>query len=220
MVVSGPPKKGRGPQKAPTPTAPAPAAGLGTDRPAETAGSGLLSTLEARRATAASEAAEEAARTSPVSGSVGPGGEGVPARRLLLDAAAALAVTGVLVLVVSVVLAPRPETGETGTTETAQPSAAVSPGASAVPSSSPGGSPAATAEPSVAPPAGGYAVGSACSDAPDCFLYVVRAGDTIAAIGSGLGVTRTGILALNPDLDPGETLTPGASVKVPTPATD
>lgn len=224
MVVSGPPKKGRsgkasgpaaGSGAATTRSTPPPAASA-SRRPASEHPdrANLLATLEAQRE------ASKTADTRPVSASGG--SEGLSARRLLLDAAAALAVIGALVLVVGFVLAPRDETDTATATATPAASAPASeaPAASAGSPAPSEAAPTATPEPSATPPSGGYAVANACPDAAECFFYVVRDGDTVAAIGQGLGVTRTGILALNAGLTPDAPLTPGSTVRVPTPATE
>lgn len=229
MVVSGPPKKGRSGKASPSgagaATSGAPAAATPSTTPAATPSTrrssghpdraNLLASLEAQSGTG------KGATTTPVVASSG-AAEGLSARRLLLDAAAALAVIGALVLVVGFVLAPRDETDTATATATPAASAPASeaPAASAGSPAPSEAAPTATPEPSATPPSGGYAVANACPDAAECFFYVVRDGDTVAAIGQGLGVTRTGILALNAGLTPDAPLTPGSTVRVPTPATE
>lgn len=192
MVVAGPAKRGAASKQPVAPPAP-PAAS-----PGGSGGSGDFSLV------------------APPSGVPPEPREGLSVRRLLLDAAAVLATLGVVVLVGSFIASPPSEEASpapTGSVAVASPSptgtAAASPTAAASESAPP-----PSEGPSAAPAAG---LGERCDGTPECFRYTVQEGDTIASVGALLGVTRTGIVALNPELTPESALEPGSEIRVPTP---
>lgn len=144
--------------------------------------------------------------------------EGLSVRRLLLDAAAVLATLGVVVLVGSFIATPPAEEASptpTGSVAVASPSPEPTATAAASPTAAASGSAAPPTEAPSAGPAAG--LGDRCDDLPECFRYTVQEGDTIASVGALLGVTRTGIVALNPELTPESALEPGSEIRVPTP---
>jgi hypothetical protein len=196
MVVAGPAKRGAAAKQPAAPARPAASAGGGTGP----GGPGDFSLV------------------APPSGVPPEPREGLSVRRLLLDAAAVLATLGVVILVGSFIASPPAEEESptpTGSVAVASPSP--EPTATAVASGTPAAS--ASAAPATEAPSAGPAVGlgERCDDVPECFRYTVQDGDTIASVGELLGVTRTGIVALNPELTPESALEPGSEIRVPTP---
>jgi hypothetical protein len=45
-----------------------------------------------------------------------------------------------------------------------------------------------------------YAVLTKCPSTPDCWIYVIRAGDNLTSIAHWFGVSYSRMLAMNPDL--------------------
>jgi len=98
-------------------------------------------------------------------------------------------------------------------------SAAASPAASAAASLRPGPSAAAQASPPVPeiPSPGRLALLRACPGRLDCYLYVVRTGDTLSRIATFFGVPADTILRLNPAITDPSIVVRGSTIVIPTP---
>jgi nucleoid-associated protein YgaU len=163
-----------------------------------------------------------------------------PRQRLLRDAAAVLLVgsLGVVVLVnlpavggssggvLSVTATPAAGPGQPAPVRTAGPSAAASaPGAPASAevggsgSSTGGGTSAAPmlATPVATIPGGSLALLEPCPDRTDCYMYVVRRGDTLSQLSRRFGILTETILRLNPTIADPSLIVTGDRLIVPTP---
>ena len=113
-----------------------------------------------------------------------------------------------------------PTADEPGTA-TATPTVTESAGATDAPSASPGSTPSPTppVTPNDAPGPSEttMALVTPCPGTPDCYVYPTRQGDTLGSVGILFGVTRTGILALNPGMAADVTLDTGTSLRIPPP---
>ncbi len=95
--------------------------------------------------------------------------------------------------------------------------AAPSPTPTATPSPTPTASPSPTPAPSPMPTPRVYPDLAACPDDPDCYVYVVRRGDTLTRIAVRYGVGIAEILERNPSItDPGFIYI-GEEIRLPTP---
>jgi len=76
-----------------------------------------------------------------------------------------------------------------------------------------------TRAPTVSPPptSDRYALLAPCPDAPDCWIYVVRAGDNLQSIANYFGHPLATILALNPGITDPETIRAGDEIRMPPP---
>lgn len=102
------------------------------------------------------------------------------------------------------------------------PSPTPSPTTSATPSPTP--SPTSTATPAPATPAptpaptpksDRYAVLTRCPSTPDCWIYVIRAGDNLTSIAHWFGVSYDRVIAMNPGLR--RPIRAGDHLRIPTP---
>lgn len=155
-------------------------------------------------------------------------GEGRPVRRLLLDVSVVLGAIAAVMLAGAFVADPSLP-GKLGFGDgSARPSSSPSTVPTTEPTVAPtGGTVEPTTEPTTEPSTPGgetdaprietLALVTACEDVPDCYVYEVRRGDTFGSVGILFGVTRTGILALNPGLGDIIDLAPGSPVRIPTP---
>ncbi len=163
-----------------------------------------------------------------------------PRRRLLRDASAVLLAVAVVVLAVTALSSgPDPNGGVLSATATpatgsaalvgpatpGAPSALEAAGASAssappaAASPAPGAAasrPASSAVPSV-PSAGRLALLQACPGRTDCYLYVVRTGDTLLRISAFFGVPADAILRLNRAITDPSIVVRGSTIVLPTP---
>lgn len=80
------------------------------------------------------------------------------------------------------------------------------------PSAAPGASP-----PAPAPSSDRYAVLRSCGDAPNCWIYTVRAGDNLQSIANWFGVKYETVLAMNPSIDDPSTIHAGDQLRLPPP---
>jgi LysM repeat protein len=94
-----------------------------------------------------------------------------------------------------------------------------SPSLSPTPSPSPArtAAPTAIATPTPAPTSDRYAVLVACPDAPDCWIYIVRAGDNFQSIVNWFGVPYDTVARMNPQLGDLATLHVGDKIRMPPP---
>lgn len=119
-----------------------------------------------------------------------------------------------------------PDPGSNGPSPAVSPSQAVSPSPTpgpsptATPSPSPSPAPSATPapsgtpEPSVPPAFVGL---KPCPDAPDCYLYRVRSGDTLTGIAEHFGVTKAAVQELNPEITNPSLIHVGDMIRIPLP---
>lgn len=200
-MVAGPPKKGRKGAAAP-----------GTDR----VDAARPDEIEVpRRAGSAGIPVGLASPPPPEAPPPAARRQGLPVRRLLIDAAVGLGAIGAVIIVGSLLASPTSDPGGTPGSATNAPAASSAAATAGAGGAEAGGSAAPSAATSAQPSAGG--LGGRCPDTPECFVYTVQPGDTLVSIGSLLGVTRTGILALNETLTEDATLESGANLRVPTP---
>jgi LysM repeat protein len=92
------------------------------------------------------------------------------------------------------------------------PSPAVTPAPSPTPTPSP---PAATATPKPTATSDRYAVLTKCPSTPDCWIYVIRAGDNLQSIANWFGVSYSRMIDMNPGLK--IPIHAGDHLKIPTP---
>lgn len=96
------------------------------------------------------------------------------------------------------------------------------------PSPSPTPTPSPTPEPTIerptpaptataTPRSDRYAVLVACPDAPDCWIYTVRAGDNFQSIVNWFGVPYDTVIAMNPGLGDPSTIHVGDRIRMPPP---
>lgn len=108
----------------------------------------------------------------------------------------------------------------------ATPSQAVSPTPTTSPTPTPSPTPTATPLPSATPTPSGTPQPSVppafvgmkpCPDAPDCYLYRVRSGDTLTGIAQRFGVTKAAIRSLNPEITDPSLIHVGDVIRIPLP---
>ena len=97
------------------------------------------------------------------------------------------------------------------------PSAAPTPGPSPTPTPAPTVTPTAapTPPPTARPRSDRFAVLTACPSTPNCWIYVIRAGDNLQSIAHWFGVPYSRIIAMNPGLR--LPIQPGERLRIPTP---
>lgn len=109
---------------------------------------------------------------------------------------------------------------------TATPSPVPSASPSVQPSPSPSPPPSATPSPTETPPpatpkptpaatSDRFAVITRCPSTPDCWIYVIRAGDNLRSIANWFGVSYDRMMAMNPSLR--IPIHPGDRLRIPTP---
>jgi len=109
---------------------------------------------------------------------------------------------------------------------TATPSPTASPSPSPEPSQPPSPSPSVSPPPTATPPpatpkptpaatSDRYAVLTKCTSTPDCWIYVIRAGDNLQSIAHWFGVSYDRMIAMNPNLR--IPIHPGDKLRIPTP---
>jgi LysM repeat protein len=99
---------------------------------------------------------------------------------------------------------------------TAQPTSAPTPSPTVTPSPTPTPSPPTpTATPRPTATSDRYAVLTKCPSTPDCWIYVIRAGDNLKSIANWFGVRYSRMLAMNPGL--AIPIHAGDHLKIPTP---
>ncbi|MEO8229816.1 MAG: LysM domain-containing protein [Chloroflexota bacterium] len=101
-------------------------------------------------------------------------------------------------------------------------SSAPSPSAIATPTPTPSPTPTPTVTPSPTgspqpsvPPA--FVGLKPCPDAPDCYLYRVRSGDTLSGIAQHFGVTKAAVQELNPEIANPSLIHVGDMIRIPLP---
>jgi LysM repeat protein len=92
------------------------------------------------------------------------------------------------------------------------PTATPTPTPSPAPSTSSTPSPTGTPQPSVPPAFVGL---KPCPDAPNCYLYRVRSGDTLTGIAQHFGVTKAAIQSLNPEITNPSLIHVGDMIRIP-----
>lgn len=85
------------------------------------------------------------------------------------------------------------------------------------PSPTPGATPGATPVATPAATSNRYAVLEPCPDAPDCWIYTVRAGDNFQSIVNWFGVPFDTVAAMNPQLGDVATIHAGDRIRIPPP---
>lgn len=123
------------------------------------------------------------------------------------------------------VASPLPSPGPT-IAPTATPTQVASPSPSPEPSRPPSPSPSASPPPTATPPpatpkptpaatSDRFAVLTKCPSTPDCWIYVIRAGDNLQSIAHWFGVSYDRMIAMNPNLR--VPIHPGDHLRIPTP---
>jgi hypothetical protein len=126
---------------------------------------------------------------------------------------------------VAVVASPLPSPSPT-LAPTATPTQVASASPSPEPSPSPSPSPSASPPPTPTPPpatpkptpaatSDRFAVLTKCPSTPDCWIYVIRAGDNLQSIAHWFGVSYDRMIAMNPNLR--IPIHPGDKLRIPTP---
>jgi len=101
------------------------------------------------------------------------------------------------------------------------PSPTPSPTPSATPSPTPSPTPTATPTPPTTPAqtpppkSDRYALLTRCPSTPDCWIYIIRAGDNLTSIAHWFGVSYDRVIAMNPGLH--RPIRPGDPLRIPTP---
>ena len=85
------------------------------------------------------------------------------------------------------------------------------------PSPTPGATPGATPEATPAETSDRYAVLEPCPDAPDCWIYTIRAGDNFQSIVNWFGVPFDTVAAMNPQLGDVANIHAGDRIRMPPP---
>lgn len=108
--------------------------------------------------------------------------------------------------------------GSTTAVPSPRPSPTTTPGlASPVPSAIPSPAVSTAPAPTAAPADPRYAGLKPCPDRPDCYLYVVRRGDTLSSIAAFFGVSLRAVRDLNGDLQDPSIIRVGQKIRVPGP---
>ena len=114
---------------------------------------------------------------------------------------------------------PTPSPATPSPTAIATASPGLTPSPAPTPSPSPTATPSPTPSPTPTPPtkasASRLALLKRCSDAPNCYVYVIRSGVNLFSIASYFGVSLTTVKAMNPWTNNG--LTVGRGLRIPTP---
>jgi LysM repeat protein len=114
---------------------------------------------------------------------------------------------------------PTPAPATPSPTAVATPSPGPTPSPAPTPSPSPTATPSPTPSPTPTPAtkasASRLALLKPCSDAPNCYVYVIRSGDNMISIANYFGVSLTTVKAMNPWTKNG--LTIGRGLRIPTP---
>lgn len=99
----------------------------------------------------------------------------------------------------------------------ASPAPTPTPTASPTPTPTPPPTPTPTPAPTATPTSDRYRLLTACPDAPDCWIYVVRSGDNFESIANYFGHPTSTLLQMNPSIvDPAE-IRPGDEIRMPPP---
>jgi len=115
---------------------------------------------------------------------------------------------------------PNPSVPASTSTPTPSPSPTVEPSSSIAPTPTPIATSTATPTPtpvtSTRPPTSDrYAVLTKCPSTPDCWIYVIRAGDNLTSIANWFGVSFDRMIAMNPNLR--RPIHAGDQLRIPTP---
>ncbi len=97
----------------------------------------------------------------------------------------------------------------------ATPSATPSPTPSLIPTPAPTPTASPVPPPSPTPSSNRYAVLTKCPSTPDCWIYVIRAGDNLTSIANWFGVSYDRMIAMNPNLR--RPIHAGDDLRIPTP---
>ena len=98
---------------------------------------------------------------------------------------------------------------------TPSPSPLPTPSPSPTPTPTPVASPPPSPRPTPRPSSDRFAVLTRCPSTPDCWIYVIRAGDNLTSIAHWFGVSYDRIIAMNPNLR--LPIQPGDKLRIPTP---
>lgn len=102
------------------------------------------------------------------------------------------------------------------------PAATVSPSVAPSPTPAPSTPPQSTPPPPTPgptprPSSDRFALLTPCPSTPDCWIYVIRAGDNLRSIANYFGVSYERILDMNPSINDPATVRPGFRLRIPTP---
>lgn len=86
---------------------------------------------------------------------------------------------------------------------------------SAPPTATPAVTPRPTPTPTARPTSDRFALLTRCPSTPDCWIYVIRAGDNLRSIANWFGVSYDRMLAMNPNLK--RPIHAGEQLRIPTP---
>ena len=97
------------------------------------------------------------------------------------------------------------------------PSPSPSPTPSPTPTAPPTPPPTPRPTPTPAPTSDRFALLTRCPSTPDCWIYVIRAGDNLRSIANWFGVSYNRVLAMNPTITDPANVKPGFRLRIPTP---
>ena len=145
------------------------------------------------------------------------GGLSIPAASIAPGNVAAVTASPAPSSAVAAVVSPSPAIPTAPPTASPPPATAPSPTIAPTPVPTAAPTAAHTPEPTPVPTSGRYAVLDPCPNAPDCWIYTVRAGDNFVSIVNWFGVPYQTVLDMNPALGDPTTIRTGDRIRMPPP---